>query len=725
MSWRKARASGVSRRSLLTRAAGLYLALYEQKAQGQNPKALSSGQIRVLQGSGSKSALAWLMVNADGTVLLRVSRCEMGQGVYTALAMLVAEELEVGLQRITVEHAPVTPSFQYSSLSTSATWRSQSVRGLYDELLLLGATAREMLVAAGAKHFGVLPQDCFAENGEVTHPASQRRIAYAALAEAASLLPVPVGFRRKTPAQYRVLGQSQLRLEARPKLMGQITYAADVRLPGMLYASPLFAPVPAAELLAFDVLVREAGKLFPEVKLLKVEGGVLSVAPTWWHADRVWESLSPKWSIKKSDEETSTKKILAKLRGAINLGGVTSSRIGNPGAKFETASGKIISEYFVPFLAPMPMETSAGVAHFNGGFLEVWVASQDPTALRARVARQAGLSIDKVTVHPLYAGGSFGSRMQDEALLQAITAAKALGRPVSVMWSREQELRRGPFGSAAFIRCESGIAANGMPLSLAVKVALPSADSGKAGAKAASKVVSSDLKLPPYGFSDQSVSCHVTDVNVPLGYFRGLSNNALCFAVECFVDELAQRSARDPLGLRRELLSGQTRYLSLLDDLAEMARWRDDPAQGVFRGMAIHAAYQSLISVVVEIALSKGALQVLRVFAAVDCGFAINPQHVEAQIRGGILFGLSAAMFGQISHDGGRVQEQGYSDYRILSPAESPEVNVRIKRSLDPVGGIGELAVPVVQPALVNAVMAATGKRVRHLPLMNANLGPF
>ena len=655
---------------------------------------------------------AFLSVGEGGDVDVWVARSEMGQGVRTALPMIVADELGVDLGRVRVREALADPC--YGQMMTVG---STSVRNGWEPLRKAGATAREMLVAAAAARWRVPAGACWAERGEVLGPGG-RRTPFGELVSRASRLPVPADPPLRDPATFRLVGRPLHRLDSAEKLTGRAVFGIDVVRPGMLYGAVARAPAWGAKVASFD------GARALEVPGVRgvhpVSTGVAVVASSTWAAFRGREALQVSW-----DEGPNAGLDSAEIHRSLETGLMsptgTARKDGAGAAALEGAARRIEAVYELPFLAHAPLEPMNCTAEVRRGSAEIWAPTQGPQQLQEAVARALGLEAREVVVHTTLLGGGFGRRANPDFAVEAAEVARAAGAPVKVTWDREDDLAHDRFRPVSLHRLAGGLDAQGRVVAWAHRVAAPSILMQALGrpsfAPGGPPDVVSGAHDPPYAFPALEVDYALVETAVPVWYWRSVYPSQTAFANECFVDELAAAAGRDPLELRLELLAHDPRMAAVVRLAAQRSGWGAPLPAGRGRGMACHLDVGTRVAEVAEVSVADGVVRVLRVVAAVDCGLCVNPDIAAGQIEGGIVFGLSAALKGEITVERGRVRERSFDDYPLLRLDEAPSVEVHFVESAAPPAGLGEPGVPPIAPAVANAVFAATGVRARRLPL--------
>jgi isoquinoline 1-oxidoreductase subunit beta len=670
---------------------------------------------------------AWITIDADNTTTIRVARSEMGQGSFTALPMLVAEELECDWNSVRAEYAApnenIARDHAWGDMTTAS---SISIRASQKYLRKAGAQARCMLIEEAAERWGVPPTDCSARLGIVTHPASGRLISYGELAGAASTRPVPADVPLKRPEDWRLIGTSVHRLDAMDKVIGKPIYAGDVRLPGMLFAAVAACPSFGGRIESFD-----ASRILSMPGVQQVvsvnDTAVAVLADTWWHAKRARDSLDISWD-RSAAQGLSTPTMRADFaRGLDSDDAPVGHRLGNVNQSLASARTLIQAEYEAPYLAHATMEPQTCVAHVKDGRAEVWAPTQNGEGTLRNVAAALNIDVSKVTVHKCHLGGGFGRRglAQDWARMAALIA-KQIDRPIMMLWSREEDVRHDCYRPMVLARLVAGFDKQGELIGWKTKLCGSSIRASLSPERLKNgmdiEMMSAFLEEDmAYDVPNFEVSFMMRNTPVPVGFWRGVNHSQNGFFRECFVDELAYARGEDPYLYRRRLLVRSPRSLAVLDAVAKHANWGHTPA-GVFQGLALVECYNSVAAQVVEISVSRhDGVKVKRVVCAIDAGYVVNPNTVEAQIQGAVVFGLSAALYGQITLKDGEVQQSNFDSYRVLRLAEMPLVETHIVSSGDRYtqewGGIGEPGLPPVAPALYNAVFAATGKRFRSLPL--------
>ncbi|HHQ48215.1 MAG TPA: xanthine dehydrogenase family protein molybdopterin-binding subunit [Acidobacteria bacterium] len=654
---------------------------------------------------------AYLALGSDGTVTVWVPEAEMGQGVLTALAVLVADEAEADWKRVRVEQAPVDPE-RFGKMSTGG---STSVREGWKPLRLAGATVREMLLTAAASRLGVERATLRAREGRILHPASGRSIPYGELVEAAAGLPLPEHVPLKKPSEFRLIGTPVPRVDTPAKVTGAAAFAIDVRRDTMLYAVIARCPVFGGTVRRFDDAA--ALKLPGVRKVLRVPTGVAVLADSTWAAIRGREALEIQWD-EGEGASWDDRRIHRYLEERASAEGVVARSEGSP----PTGPGtrRLEHRYSVPFLAHAPMEPLNAVADVRPGRCEMWVGSQSPTRLQSQAAKLLGIDVRQVTVHQMFLGGGFGRRAWPDFGLEAVEVSRAAGVPVKLTWTREDDMRHDFYRPVSL----HVMAATVDPSSRRVlawhhKLVAPSIleQLWPGSVHGVDEMAVSGAKDLPYAIPAIRVEYVMANTPVPIMWWRSVYASQNAFANEAFLDEIARAIGKDPVKLRLELLENAPRLRKVVEVAAEGIGWGRSLPPGHGLGIACHASFGSFVAHAAEVAVERGRVRVLRVVAAVDCGPVVNPDTIAAQMDSAVVYGLSAALRGRIRIRGGAVVEGNWDDYEPLRLDETPAVETRIVPSEQSIGGIGEPGLPPIAPAVVNAIFAATGTRVRSLPI--------
>ncbi len=692
---------------------------------------------RLPGGRGSSAAKfapnAWLSIDGAGQVTIWVGKSEMGQGVRTSLPMIVAEELEADWASVRIEQAVSNPKL-YGRQGTGG---SSSVRRSFDTLRKAGAAGREMLLTAAAQQWGVGRETCRAEKGSVVHAQSGRRLAYGELVEAASKLDLPADPPLKDPQDFRIIGTRAARLDTPSKVDGSARYGIDVRVPGMLFAAVARCPVFGGKVASFDA---SKARAVPGVRAaVAIDSGVAVVAESTWAAFRGRDALEVRWDEGpgKTLDSAAIRRTFLQLS---SRAGAVARRAGNVPRALAAAGRKLEAVYEVGYLSHSPMEPMNCTAHVRASECEVWAPTQVPNSLQEEAARVTGLPLDAVRVNVTLLGGGFGRRLEDDYGIEAVQISKAAGAPVQVVWTREDDTRHGFYRPASLHKLSGALDRKGEPLAWTHRVVAPSIvgqrwpEEIKNGLDP--QAVSGAANVP-YAFPNIRVDYVMANTSVPVGWWRAVYDTQNGFANECFVDEMAAAAGQDPYEFRAALLAeprlvededggkalDTRRFKGVLDVAAARAGWGSPLPPGRGRGIAAHFSFGSYVAEVAEVEVSGGGqVRVVRVVCAVDCGRVINPDTVEAQIEGGVVYGLTAALKSEITIRGGGAEQSNFHDYEMLRIDEMPAVEVHIVPSSEDPGGIGEPGVPPIFAAVANAIHAATGKRARRLPIRPADL---
>ncbi len=655
---------------------------------------------------------AYVHVGSDDMVTLFIHKAEMGQGTVTSLSMLLAEELECDWKKIRTEFPGV--SAEYGPMQ--GVFGSMSIRTSWEPLRRAGATARQMLIQAAAQRWGVEQSRCRAESNQVIDTATGARASFGSLAEAAAKLPRPSTVALKDPSQFRLIGTATRRLDTHDKVNGRATFGIDVRVPGMLHAVVERCPVFGGKVASFDA---SKSRMIPGVKdAVPISTGVAVVAENTWAAMEGRRVLKVQWDEGAVASISSTG-ISKDFAEHAQQPGAVARKTGDAAASLSSAAKKIESVYETPFLAHAPMEPLNCVAHVRADSCEVWASTQGQTAARDIAAKITGLAPDKIQVNTLYMGGGFGRRARSDYVGEAVEVSKALSAPVQLTWSREDDLQQDFYRPAAYARLTAGLDSDGWPVALSARLICPPFGGLNNGVARTGVEGVVDLL---YAIPNILVDYHALDPGIPVSYWRSVGYSQNTFFAESFIDEVAAAGGKDPLELRLRLLSNAARLRGALELAADKAGWGKPLSAGKGRGISVVNNIGSFTAQVAEVSVNRGKLRVDRVTCAVDCGYAVNPSGVEQQIRSGIVFGLSAALKGGITIDRGRVQQQNFHQYDVLRMEEMPKIEVHIVPSRNNPGGIGEASTPGIAPAVANAIFAATGKRIRKLPIRSEDL---
>ena len=683
---------------------------------------------------GRPELTAWVVIQPDDTVLIRIARSEMGQGIFTSLPMLVAEELECDWARVKPEYAPVAEHLARKRVwGNMVTTDSVSVRRSHDYLRKAGAQARMMLIAEAAARWNCPAEECTARNSVVRHGASGRTLRYGALAHAASARPVPENVSLKRPQDWRLIGTSPRQFDLKAKVTGQLAYAIDVRVPNMLHAAISACPAYGGRLQSFD-----AAKVMtmPGVRQVVQVGdtAVAVVASSWWQAKKALDALPVVWD-EAASADLSTDAILKTLQQGLDATDVVvGHRIGDVDAALASAATRVTADYQVPYLAHATMEPQTCTAHVVDGRAEVWAPTQNGEGTAQVVAQTLGVDISKVVVHKCHLGGGFGRRgLSQDWARQAVLIAKAVGRPVKMIWTREEDMRHDFYRPMVVARQTAGLDSDGRLVGWKIRLCGSSIFASLAphfmrngqDLSMMNSLLQADMGYALPAFEAGYV---MRNTAIPVGFWRAVNYSQNGFFRETFLDEVAHAGKQDPYQFRRPLLAQAPRTLAVLDEAARRASWGKAPA-GVHQGIAVVEFDDAVCAQVVDLSVDKdGGVKVHRVVCVVDPVFAVHPNTIVAQMEGCIIQALGAALTGEITFKAGRTEQSNFHDYPLPRIHEAPRIDTYIVASGtdpgQPWGAVGETGVPPLAPALVNAIFAATGQRVRSLPLKHHTLRP-
>ncbi|MBV8211061.1 MAG: xanthine dehydrogenase family protein molybdopterin-binding subunit [Burkholderiaceae bacterium] len=656
---------------------------------------------------------AFLRVGSDGTVTVIVGLAEMGQGILTGIAQLMAEELEADWSKVRVELAPTDPAYNNPVFGFQGTGGSFSTRGHWEPMRRAGATAREMLISAAALTWRVDPASCSAEQGKVVHP-SGRQASYGELAAKAATLPIPPDARLKDPKDFRIIGKALKQLDSPDKIRGAAAFGIDVRLRGMLVCLVARPPVLGSKLVSFDAAKT---KQIPGVRqVVSISSGVAVVADGFWPAKLGRDALQVTW-----DEGTgahlSSAGISAALVDLTAKPGIAARNDGD----VDSPNAKSVVEaiYEVPYLAHACMEPMNCTAVVKSDSAEVWAPTESPGLDRDVLAKVAGVDPARLTLHTTLMGCGFGRRFARDFSIDAVEVAKAVATPVQVIYSREDDMKGQYYRPAAAARLRAGLDDAGRPVSLLARTACSSIlrAAGWPLKNGIDGVAVDGLKQWPYDTDNVRVEWAPYENGIVVWWWRSEGSSQNVYFVESFIDELAHAAGRDPFEYRRALLTHSPRLRGVLEAAADKSDWRKPLPTGRARGIAACECFGSFVAQVAEVSVSAGHPRIHRVVCAVDCGQIVNPEAIKRQIEGGVIFGISAALYGNISLKDGRVEQGNFDDYRVIRMGEAPPIDVHILASSEKPGGVGEIGTPPTAPAVCNAIFSLTGKRVRKLPV--------
>ncbi|MGC2199611.1 MAG: xanthine dehydrogenase family protein molybdopterin-binding subunit [Stellaceae bacterium] len=664
---------------------------------------------------------AFIRIGGDGQILLTMPYVEMGQGTYTSIPMLIAEELEVDLKQVQLEHAPPNEKLYGNPLlgGVQATGNSNAIRAAWQPLREAGAIARSMLVSAAAKRWNVDQASCRAQSGEVLHAPTGRSAKYGELAADAARIPVPESVALKRPDDFRLIGTPAKRLDAPAKVNGTAVFGIDVRPPSVKIATLAQSPVFGGRVKSVDDSAAKAVKGVRQI--VRLDDAVAVVADHMGAAKKGLAALVIEWDDG-PHAKLDTQEIVAELEKATLNSGAVTQHIGNSDAAMASAVTKVGATYEVPFLAHATMEPMNCTVHVRKDGCEVWVGSQAVARAQAAAAKTAGLPLDKVVVHNHLIGGGFGRRLEIDGVIRAVQIAQHVDGPVKVVWTREEDIQHDMYRPYFFDRLSAGLDGKGMPVAWNHRFAgssiiarwLPPAFNNGLDPDTTEGAIDLVYALPNLHVE----YLRVEPPGIPTAFWRSVGPSHNVFVTESFMDELAAAAKQDPVAYRRALLGKSPRAKAVLDLAAEKAGWGQPLPIGVGRGVSVQFVFATYMAHVAEVEVSKdGAVRVRRVVCAVDCGTVVNPDTVQAQIQSAIIFGITAALYGEITLKDGRVEQTNFDTYQVLRMNEAPAIEVHIVQSLEPPGGMGEAGTSAIVPAVTNAIFAATGKRLRKLPI--------
>ncbi|MBV8665095.1 MAG: xanthine dehydrogenase family protein molybdopterin-binding subunit [Burkholderiaceae bacterium] len=703
----------ISRRDFLktsaTAGSGLMLGMF---VPGLTGDALAAGTIYTPN--------AWVHIGDDNSITLISARSEMGQGVYTSMPMLIAEELHVDLSKVKVEIAPPNAVYVNALLGAQITGGSTSVRDGWEKLRVGGAQVRTMLITAAANKWGVDAAACHADNGWVHGPAG-KKASYGELAEAASKLPLPKEVSLKDPKEFAVVGKATKRLDTPRKVNGKAEYGIDVKLPGMVYASLLQCPVIGGK--ATHVDDAKARAMPGVLDVVQIPDGVAVVANSFWRAKKARDALAVQWDDGPV-AKLSNASMMEDIRNAVAHEKVLNIKTSGDVAAVTPGAAKALrAEYQSQLLAHATLEPMNFTADYRDGKILLIGPTQFQQGAQGAVAAALALKPEDITLKTTFLGGGFGRRLELDFIVQAAQISKAVGKPVKLLWTREDDMTHDFYRPMALHRMEGGLDAAGKPVYLTFQLTSQSITQRAFNLpKDTVDPFMSEASVVPYDIPNMRQDLLIHDAGLRVGYWRSVSHALNAFANESFIDELAAAAGKDPYQFRYDLLDKQPRMRNVLKLAAEKAGWGKPLPAGHYRGVALMEGYDTFMAQVAEISMKDGEIQVHRVVAAVDPGHMVNPDTVEAQIQSGLVFGMSSSLFGDITLENGRVQQENFNTYPIMRMYQTPKIEVILVQSTEKPGGIGEPATALIGPALANAVFAATGKRVRKLPLSKANI---
>lgn len=660
---------------------------------------------------------AWISIGRDDSVTLQVASAEMGQGIMTGIAMILAEELDADWPRVKAEFAPADKAYYNPLMRRQATGGSTAVRGFWNPLRKAGAVAREMLVQAAALQWQVDPADCRTEKGAVIHDESGRSLSYGKLADAAAKLLVPSEVFLKEPEEFVLLGKPMPRLDTPLKVDGTAVFGMDIQLPGMLNAMIARSPTLGGKVKSFDAKAALAVKGVKAVKA--VSSGVAVIAEHYWAAKLGRDALQVEWDAG-PNQGLDSAAISTAFAKAAHTDGVVERDDGNVASTLKKSAKTLEAVYSVPYQAHACMEPMNATADVRTDGCDIYAPTQGQTAAQDAGMKITGLPRERVKVHTTYLGGGFGRRGNQDYVEDALECSKAVAKPVKVIWSREDDILYDKFRPATYNLMRGGVDADGKIVVWEHRIAGASirGQQKRGLVKGESDWSNTEgAKNIPYAIPNQYVSFVMYNPGIPVGYWRSVGSSQNAYITECFFDELAALAGKDPLQARLELMENHPRHAGVLKLAAEKAGYGKSLPEGHAQGMAVAESFGSFVAQVAEVSIDRGRVRVHRVTCAVDCGMIVNPDTIRAQMESAIAFGLTAALKSEITIRDGATVQRNFNDFKLLRFDEMPEVDVHIVTSSESPGGIGEPGVPPIAPAVANGVFALTGKPVRSIPI--------
>ena len=659
----------------------------------------------------------WVKIGADDSTTITLSMLEMGQGVMTSMPMLVAEELDLDWNKVKTVWAPADPRYSNPNFGgAQLTAGSNSVRGMWKLLREAGASARSMLITAAAQTWNVPENTCTTDKGEVIHAASNRRLRYGALVDKAAVVPVPKTVSLKSPKDFKIAGKSLPRLDIPEKVNGTAGFGLDVQRPGMLIARVVRCPVFGGKVASFNA---DKAKALPGVRnVVKISSGIAVVADNYWAASKGVEALVVTWD-EGPLKTLNSADIMKKYVALAEQPGKVARNDGDAPAALKSNAKSFERSFELPFLAHATMEPMNCTADVRANSCDVWVPTQGQTASHEAAMAASGLKADAVNIHTTYLGGGFGRRGEADFVTDAVETSKAVGKPVKVVWTREDDMQHDYYRPVTYLKMSGALDASGKPTVFMQRIVQQSLlkKLGSLPPDGVDRISVDGSATLPYDIPNIRVEYTETDPGIPYGFWRSVGCSVQGYVVEAFIDEMAKAAGKDPYQFRRDLLGKQPRHRAVLDLVAEKSGWTKPLPAGRGRGIAMMEAFGSILAQVAEVSVTNNAVKVHKVWCAVDCGWVINPDTVKAQMEGGTLFGLTAALKGEITIQNGRVVQRHFNDYPVIRHNEAPEVEVHLVSSMETPGGIGEPSTAIAAGALVNAVAAVTGKRIYKLPI--------
>jgi isoquinoline 1-oxidoreductase beta subunit len=666
---------------------------------------------------------AFLRIGTDNTITVMLAHSEMGQSIWTTLPMLIAEELDADWSKIKVEHAPAAPAYMHTAYGIQITGGSSTTWSEFDRYRQAGALTRALLVSAAAQQLGVAESSIQTANGFAI--SGQQKISYGELAETAAQLETPKTVALKEPKNWKIIGKATKRLDGPEKINGTAIFGQDIQFESLMTAMVARAPVFGGKVKSADVTAAKAISGVRQV--VQVPTGVAVIADNYWSAKKGREALKVEWDLG-PNAGLDSQQLLAEFRKLATTPGLSAAKAGNTQQAMTKAKRLIEAEYTLPYLAHSPMEPLNCAVKIGQDSCEIWTGTQMQTTDQQAAAKILGLKPEQVKIHTLFLGGGFGRRANPAAdfVSEAVEVAKAAGVPVKTVWSREDDVKGGYYRPMYLHKAKVGLDAKGFPdvwdhtvVGQSIMLGTPfEAFMVKEGVDATSVEGTADS---PYlkSVSNYQVNLHTVKIGIPVLWWRSVGHSHTAFVMESLIDELAHSAKIDPLAYRRELLKKHPRHLAALNLAAEKANWGSPLPKGVSRGIAVHESFGSFVAQVAEVSVVAGEVKVHRMVSAIDCGLAVNPDSLKAQMESSVSFGLGAALQSEITFKEGMVQQSNFHDYQVMRMASMPKVEVFIVPSKEKMGGVGEPGLPPVAPAVTNAIFAATGKRIRTLPIGN------
>jgi isoquinoline 1-oxidoreductase subunit beta len=669
---------------------------------------------------------AWIAIEPDDSVLIRYQRAEMGQGSMTALVMCVAEELECDWSKVRTEYASPNRSVRENNVyGNQASVGSQTVRQSHDLMQKIGANARERLIQAAAARWQVPAGECAAAMSVVTHKPSGKTARFGGLVGDAAKIKLNKDPAIREPAQYKLIGKPMPRVDVPLKINGTAQYGIDTRVPGMVYAAVLACPVPTGKLASVDESPVQGMR--GVIKVVKLPEAVAVVADSYWRAKQALAKLQPEWNTGALGQ-TDSAQFSRDYRAVIETPGSVARNDGDFDKTFAGAATKLDAVYEVPYLAHATMEPLNATAYWQKDRLDLWVGTQSANMTLKILSGILRLKPEQVYVHNAFLGGGFGRRGGVDEGVQAAFVSRAVGKPVKLIWSREEDMRHDRYRPMAAIKFQGGLDATGKPMGLFARTAVGSLFKGIGLAKLIKDGVEpfavDGLATNPYTIANQRIEVHLKDTHIPVSFWRSVGASQNAFFLESFIDEMAHAAGKDPVEFRRAMLGTRPDWMKVLNTLAEKSDWGTPMGPGKGRGIGITECFGSVVGCVAEITLSpQGQIKVDRVVYSIDCGHSVNPLTIAEQLEGGTIFGLTAALYGKITVKNGAVEQGNFDSYQMVRLAQAPTIQVHIANTGGKKwGGVGEPGTAPIAPAVANAIFAVSGKRIRSLPLMDQDL---